>query len=139
MNTNNNIKNLHGNLTKKEIDIMTVLWSVGQPLSTSEICKHAEDINIKLNLSTVQMTIIKLLEEGYIKVGNITKIKKVLARAFEPTITPDEYALLKIQKVLLNTKKSRVPKLIATLLESADLAQGDLEELASVIEELKTK
>ena len=52
-------------LTKRELDVMTILWESSKPLVASEITKMDESLNI----NTVQAVIRKLLDKKYIEVA----------------------------------------------------------------------
>lgn len=123
-------------LTKKEEEIMQVLWDAQKPLTASDICDHARTMGMDLNQSTVQMTVNKLLKAGMIRVGEITQAHKVLARAFEPTLDPDELAVLKFKQA---TGKTSSSGLVAALLAHIDLTDSDIHELSSMLEEMKKK
>lgn len=73
--------------TKKEYEIMNVLWDQERPLSSADIIERTED----LPQSTVQAVLRKLLKEKLIEVKNVTIHTKVATREFTPTLTREEY------------------------------------------------
>jgi predicted transcriptional regulator len=125
-------------LTKTEENILTVLWDAGKPLAVSEICDHAQKIGVKLNHHSVQAVSRQLLGRNILKVGFITQINTVLARAFEPALTADELTLIRINQLLDSSTQKRTG-LIATLLESENASNEDLDALIAAIEGLKKK
>lgn len=125
-------------LTKNEANILAVLWDAGKPLAVSEICEHAEKIGIKLNHHSVQAISRQLLSRNILKVGFITQINTVLARAFEPALTADELTLIKIKQLLDSSPQNRTG-LIASLIESEDISEKDLDSLIATMEGLKKK
>lgn len=54
-------------LTKKELQLMTVLWNSSVALSANDI----SNINPDLNKNTIQVVLKKLLDKDLIKVDNI--------------------------------------------------------------------
>lgn len=125
-------------LTKNEEKILTTLWDAKRPLAVSEICEHAASINMKLNQNTVQVISKQLLDRGILKVGHITQINTVLARAFEPAFTADELTFARISQLMESSSTKQVG-FIAALLENENLKKEDLDELTAIIEELKKK
>lgn len=126
-------------LTKKEEEIMMILWDAQTPLVVSDIIEHGRKMKRELILSTTQMTINKLLKMGFVKVGAFTQVNKALARAFEPTISADELAVIKFQQAIDPLGKNSAPILFAALLENIELSEDDILELADMIEEMKEK
>lgn len=134
---NNLIHNLK--LTKKEEEIMMVLWDAKRPLTVSDISDHAKTMQMNLNQSTIQMSVNKLLKGGIIRVGEISQAYKVLARAFEPTISPDELAVLKFKQAINPSGNTKTSGLVAALLEHIELSNEDIQELSDMIEKMKRK
>lgn len=121
-------------LTKKEEQILTVLWDAKKSLSVVQIIEHAKTMGIELNQSTVQMTVNKLIKGNVIKIGEIIQSGKVLARTFEPVYSPDDWAVLKFQSALSN--KSAVG-LFSALLRNIALSDDEVEDLKNIIKEIK--
>ena len=53
-------------LTKRENQIMEILWNAGIPLSANEIKKRSED---DISIYTVQQVLQRLMKREYIKVS----------------------------------------------------------------------
>lgn len=121
-------------LTKKEEQILTVLWDANKSLSVVQIVEHGEMMGIELNQSTVQMTVNKLVKGKVIKIGEIIQSGKVLARTFEAIYAPDDWAVLKFQSALSN--KSAVG-LFSALLKNVSLSNEEIEDLENIIKEIK--
>lgn len=88
------------NLTKREKEIMEVLWTSPKSLVASEIAKEGGG----MSLNTVQAILRKLLKNGLIKVNEIVYSGTVLSRSYIPTISPETFEiqrLLSEQKILL--------------------------------------
>lgn len=82
-------KNERLSLSKRELEVMNVLWEEGKPLIASEI----PDRRPGLSLNTVQGVLKKLLVRGFIEVAEIVQSGTVLSRSYSPVITPEEYAV----------------------------------------------
>lgn len=73
--------------TKKEFEIMNILWDQERPLSSSDILQYSNH----LKQSTVQVVLRKLLESNLIKVTSVSIHTKVATREFSPTLSREEY------------------------------------------------
>ncbi len=74
-------------LTKRQNEVMSVLWNSDSALSANQIC----DIDESLNMNTVQQVLRVLLKMKYIKVSDIGYSNTVLTRLYSPVITRSEY------------------------------------------------
>lgn len=74
-------------LTKREQDIMEILWHAHHQMAASEIQEISDDVSIY----TVQQVLRRLLEMNYIKVSGIGQHVKVLMRYYLPVISEAEY------------------------------------------------
>lgn len=75
------------NLTRREQDIMNILWMTSHSLTASEIAKSKE----KLSINTVQATLKKLMAKELIKVDQVVYSGTVLCRSYIPCISLAEY------------------------------------------------
>lgn len=91
-------KNRIGN---RELDIMQVFWAAGEPLIASEIVLA----NAELRISTVQASLKKLIEKGYIKVSDIVYSGKVLTRRYEAIKSQNDYIMDELNEVLPSFNK----------------------------------
>lgn len=121
-------------LTKRELDVMKILWESKKPLVASEITK----IDESLNINTVQSVIRKLLSKDYIKVADIVYSGTVLSRSYSPTISKKE---LMIQQFVGQFKKNEdripIPSLVTTLLKHEKNEKEVIEQLETVLKERK--
>ena len=67
-------------ITKKQLEIMKILWSSDKPLIASEILKR----NDSLNINTVQACLRALVNKQFIKVADIVYSGTVLTRSYTP-------------------------------------------------------
>lgn len=73
-------------LTRRQEDIMNILWDADTPLIASEIEKRQEDLNI----NTVQSTLRTLVKKNYIEVADIVYSGTVLSRSYRPILKREE-------------------------------------------------
>ena len=87
----NNIKETKeiGTLTKKELEMMTVLWGSDTALTASEILKASTDKTWKDK--ALHILINSLLKKNLIVVDGFKKMEKVYARSFKPAISQTDY------------------------------------------------
>lgn len=90
------------NLTKKEYQIMKVLWNSDKPLLVSDILSMTD--NIAEN--SVHPMINSLIKKGYIKVVGSMKVSKTNSRLYIANITVDEYAAIELNEIFDSTGKS---------------------------------
>lgn len=73
--------------TKKENEIMDILWKNNYAMSANDI-KEASN---GLSINTIQQTLQKLLSINYIKVDGIGQNKKAITRLYRPVISEAQY------------------------------------------------
>lgn len=74
------------NLTKKELDVMEILWASNKPLTLSDIKqKHT------VNPNTAAACLRTLLNKKAIKVADIVYSNTVLCRSYTPVLDRDKY------------------------------------------------
>ncbi len=88
------------NLTKRQADVMKILWDAGKPMIASEIVRAREDLNI----NTVQAALRSLIKKQYIKVADIVYSGTVLTRSYIPIVDRKEYPD-EIEEGIRNTLK----------------------------------
>ena len=74
-------------LTKKEQEVMDVLWNNDEPMSPYDIGA----VSKKLLDCTIRQVIQKLLKKGYIEISGVGYTKNSLTRKFSPTFTQADY------------------------------------------------
>ena len=118
-------------LTRRQEDIMKILWESDKPLIASEIEKKQDDLNI----NTVQATLRALMKKNAIEVADIVYSGSVLSRSYRPIISRDQVITEYDQVVskVLNDKN-----LIAHYVDEInDLAA--ITELEKIIKEKRKK
>ena len=92
-------KNEH--LTKKEHEIMKILWTSEKPMLISEI--HSSVKNVAGN--SVHPMINNLINKGYIKVMGNVRVVKTPSRLYAPAVTVDEYVAIQFSEVFRENGK----------------------------------
>ena len=116
-------------LTKKELEIMKILWNSNKALVASEIANHGEELNI----NTVHACLRTLLKKEAIRIAGIVYSGTVLTRSYSPVITKEDY-FDDVYNDILGEKKNNM--LIRSLIDSeTDLSE--LETLEKMIAEKK--
>ncbi len=123
-------------LSRRELDIMNVLWAEGKPLKASDF----PDRKPELSINTVQSVLKKLLQRGFIEVAEIVQSGTVLSRSYAPAIKPEEYAvnyvmteIFPFDKMVLGTGY------LSALFESVENDEMLMEELEQFIKEKKSQ
>ena len=111
-------------LSKRELDVMNVLWAEGRPLIASEIPERQPGLSI----NTVQ-AVLKIVQSG-----------TVLSRSYAPLITPEEYAVSYMTTEIFPFGKS-IAKMgfLSALFDSVDNDRELIEELEKFIQERKSQ
>lgn len=73
--------------TRREQDVLEVLWNGEKPMTASEIVGANPD----LTMNTVQAVLRKLLGQKIIEVADIVYSGTVLSRSYRPIISHDEF------------------------------------------------
>jgi len=94
-------------LSKSEYHILLYLYEFNQTLTKHELLERMPS----LNENTTAAVIRKLLNKGYLEVGEIKFSQNVLARAYRPSIPfiefiKDEYGEVALKKLIKHTRSS---------------------------------
>lgn len=127
-------------LTKKELEIMEILWGEKKALTSSEIIELSPNSSWKI--SSIHILLNALLKKEMIKVENFKQISKTYARTFLPTISFEKYTVSQMQQNKSFTINS-VPKIVASLLNDEKISKEEnnklLETLQKIIDEKSQK
>lgn len=127
-------------LTRREYDIMYILWQSDTSLVASEIARRGEDLTI----NTVQAVLKKLLNKKLIKIDEIVYSGTVLTRSYAPTVSADEFEMdfLLTSFLKLADKPMMTSNFIAALLEQekdSDKLQHELDYLEKLLQEKRAQ
>lgn len=118
-------------LTRRQEDIMRILWDADRPLIASEIEKMQDDLNI----NTVQATLRALIKKNAIEVADIVYSGTVLSRSYRPILKRDQ-VITQYDNVISKILKDK--NLIAQYVDQVnDL--DTIKELENLIKEKKKK
>ncbi|WP_164507455.1 BlaI/MecI/CopY family transcriptional regulator [Lacticaseibacillus songhuajiangensis] len=109
-------------LTRREEDILKVLWASDKPLAAHAVSDQAD-----ISMNTVQSVLRKLLKAGYIKAASIGYSGTVLTREYVATLTEEEYYATVISS---NALKGLVAHFI-----NKDAKASDLDDLQQLIDQ----
>lgn len=121
------------NVTDSEREVLELLWNSDEPLTSTEIVRLC--IGRTWKSSYIHIMINSLLKKEMIRVVGFKKTTKNYARTFEPTMTRDQWNLLRMKQ-----EKGVTAELLKEMLEMIITEGADeeiLEELFEVIEKRK--
>ncbi len=125
-------------LTKREYEVLSILWSSKDSLIASEIVKHSTDLNI----NTVQAVLRKLVAKEYVEIDKIVYSGTVLTRSYKPSITLEEFEdksfFNSYQHITMNSLSAS--NFVASFLgsnQSTEQLLTRIQELESLIEDRK--
>lgn len=126
-------------LTKRENQILDILWDASTPMTASDIVSEYP----ALTKSTVQAVLRKLLTNNYIEVADIVHSGTVLCRRYQPTISRSQYISSQLKKSfdVLQNDVSKVA-LFSSLLGDADksnISLIEIKEMEKMLKEYKDK
>ena len=84
-------------LTKKELEIMAVLWGSQTPMTTAEIIETSVNPTWKENSIWGIMNV--LAEKGAVVLANSKPTGTNYARAYKPALTVEEYTIASISDI----------------------------------------
>lgn len=117
-------------LTKREKEVMDLLWSSLDPMVASDIARCGNNMTI----NTVQTILKHLLSAGLIKVEKIVYSKNVLCRSFSPAITPEEF---EIERLIYDSHNDiSTSRFVATMLnyeKDNDKVLSEIEKIESML------
>ena len=110
--------------TKRQLDVMNVLWNAKAPMSASDIANS----DPSLNINTVRSTLNSLLKAELIEVSNIDYSGTVLSRQYSAVLTAEQYISENFSNVLDSFSTS---SLVANFIQKEDDIQvvNELEKL----------
>lgn len=127
------------NLTKRDMDVMNILWDSEEPKTAALIVKAKPE----LTMNTVQAVLRKLLKNNLIEVADIVYSGTVLTRSYKSMVTQEEFLLFKMTSEYqsLNKKVSKVSILSALLdtEEDPEKIKEDIKQIEELISNYNKK
>ena len=118
------------NVTDSEREVLELLWNSDEPLTSTEIVRLC--IGRTWKSSYIHIMINSLLKKEMIRVAGFKKTTKNYARTFEPTMTRDQWNLLRMKQ-----EKGVTAELLKEMIITEGADEEILEELFEVIEKRK--
>lgn len=129
-------KALNLKITKREQDVLEILWKSDSPLIASDFLK----IDSSLSISSVQLALRNLVSKNLIIVDDIVYSGTVLSRSYAPNITKDDFLMLSIAEDLKTfSNKVSTKNLVAMLLEEEENESQIIKDLEDLLAERKKK
>jgi predicted transcriptional regulator len=128
-------KQFNTNLTKRDLDVMHVLWDSEEPKTAAMIVKARPD----LTMNTVQAVLRKLLNNNFIEVADIVYSGTVLSRSYRDAISQTEYTLQKMtceyQSLKNKPSKASILKALLDAENDKKIVKQDIEEIRKFLED----
>ncbi len=123
-------------LSKNEMEIMSLFWQEGRPLSKSEIIELSADRSWKA--SSVYVLLNSLLKKGAIREAGFVKSQTNIGRTFEAMLNENEYVIMQINNDIKERNLSLVDLMAGLINQETD--KSVVEKLDKVIKnKLKTE
>ena len=119
-------------LTKSELEVMTVLWDADRPLSRSDILKNSGQKTWKD--SSVHILLNGLLAKEAIYEAGFARSGKTFGRVFAPKISCEEYYA---GTVFHSPGEKRLPQLFSALIKSDGLTQEIIADMEAMLAKRK--
>ena len=116
-------------LTKNELQFMTVLWCADAALTAAEILKRSVDKEWKdASLHTI---LNNLLEKGAVAEHGFVKDGKIIARTFVPAVSREVY----YKNFFAGHMTEDIPMLLSALMDRTDIDAETINKLAAIIQD----
>jgi len=102
-------------LSKKEIEIMKVLWKTNAPMTNAEIIAASEDPSWKE--SSIYVIMNSLISKGAVVLCGLKPTSTNNARSYMPTLSAEDYTHNLIKNLDLGIDYDRLVKLVTKLKE----------------------
>ncbi|WP_261805638.1 BlaI/MecI/CopY family transcriptional regulator [Lapidilactobacillus luobeiensis] len=112
-------------LTKKELEIMQILWKQPEPLSARGIVR----VNPELSQNTVQSVLSKLLKKGLIENSGYGKTSTNITREYQAVLSEESYLEQNVSRSAINN--------LLTSFVATNTTLAELDDLERVIEQRK--
>ena len=134
-----NLFDISSKLTRRDLDILSVLWDSEKPLTASEIVAA----NPALNKNTVQPVLRKLLKNELVQVADIVYSGTVLSRSYIRSISRQQLSLYRLsseyRQLEKDVSKASFVSFLLKTEENQEKFQKDLRELEELLESYKQK
>ncbi len=87
-------------LSKKEMELMLILWDAGKPLARQDILDRAAVRQCSWKPNSIHILLNALLEKGAVQVAGFYLHSRKLGRTFAPAISKKEYGKMQVEAAL---------------------------------------
>jgi predicted transcriptional regulator len=115
-------------LSEAEMEIMTIIWEGGEPLTSTFILDHLTGRTWAL--STVMTALARLCEKGFVYCDRSTRTNYYTA-----TLTQQEYRDRESRKFLEKMHGNSITSLVTALNNSGAVSEEDLNELRKILDQ----
>ena len=119
------VKNI--NIGEAELEIMKVIWSAAEPISSAEIGKAVEEKGWKR--TTIATFLARLTDKGALK-----SEKRGKTLYYTPLISAGEYKRAQVRNLVKNVFGGSAMDLAASLFKDESFSEEDIKELAAIFE-----
>ncbi len=127
------------NLTKRDMDVLNILWESDEPKTATMISKSGDG----LTMNTTQAVLRKLLKNNLIEIADIVYSGTVLTRSYKSVICQEKFLLQKlVHQYKSMSKKVSKAAILAILLDSEEDPERldkDLKEIKEFIKNYRKK
>lgn len=102
---------MQNRLSKKQLEVIKILWDCNEPMIASDIVKSSPDLQI----NTVQACLKGLIKKEYIEVADIVYSGTVLTRSYRALVSKEEYFGHAYEDIMGDSSSSET--LMASLIE----------------------
>ncbi len=123
-------------LFDKENEVMEIFWKLDRPCLISEILRESPS----LSRSTVSKVLVRLEQQGFLKVDSLKKSVTRTGRAYVAAISKEQYETCKeIGESLFDNRQlpNNTLKLVSCLLKTSTVEDSFIQELEQMIQDYK--
>lgn len=89
-------------LSKKEMEMMEILWDAGEPLARQDFLDRAAERKCSWKPNSIHILLNSMMDKGAVEVAGWYLNSHRLGRTFEPTVSREEYSLMQVRIALEN-------------------------------------
>lgn len=119
-------------LTSKEHEIMELMWLQAKALSRADIIELSESSRT-WKASSVHVILNSMLDKGAIEVEGFVKTGKNYGRTFRPTVTQEEYTILRMKSSIKS-----IPGIVSALVNDDDVSDETIEAIEEILRQKKS-
>ena len=126
-------------LSRKEEEIMDLLWDAKDALSRSEILEEAAKRTQSWKPNSIHILVNSLLDKGAVEVAGFYLNSRKLGRTFSPSLTREDYAIMQVEIAAIQAREEKVavPSRMAAAIVAGATSVEALDEMVKVIEAKK--